>query len=212
MFEDLTFDAFFDMPISYRATIRVHAGGVPIELKSFECKPSPKFARLRSMAGIWAFAPFHNRSYASAPRAAAAQRLNDSVVTLKGRPIKSAFFLAAEPQPGQAEETNADGAMGPCILGFGRLDPFDCCFTTRFTAAACAYRARGDHVIPVTAQGNASLLIDDWKLDSRHFRAQIRRVPVGFTDALSDFRVGLTDGSIGQELYLGFSCDDFEFG
>jgi hypothetical protein len=211
LFHNLTYDTFFDEPVAYRATIRVHAGMFPIDLKTVTCLPSDKFARLRSSPGIWAFAPRHNRSYSSDPRAATAQRLADAAIPLGGWPTESAFFLAAEPQPGQAEETNADGHTGPCLLGATWLDPFDCCFTTRFTAAACAYRARGQHVIPITATGNATLVIDDWSLPARHFTATVPRVPVGFSHALTDFRVGVSGGAIGEELYLGFTCDDIEF-
>jgi len=210
LLRDVVFDAFFDAPIAYRASIRLHAGSLPVSFKSFECAASDKFTRLRSAPGIWAFAPAHNRSYSPDAAAASRQRLADAAIPLEGQPVKSAFFLAAEPQPGQANETAGRGAQ-PCILGDKQLDPFDCCFTTRFTAAACFYRARGQQVIPISARGRATLTIDDWTLRSRHFHASFPRVPTGFTDALTDFRVGIAAGPVGEELYLGFTCQDIEF-
>ena len=119
LFRDLVYDAFFDAPFEYSATMRVHAGRdhtahgrepthwirdsggmvhvgpLPIKFASFACRPSDKFARLRSVPGMWAFAPGHNHSYSPDPAVAQRQRLADSTVVLEGRPTEGAFFLAA---------------------------------------------------------------------------------------------------------------------
>ena len=63
-------------PLTGFETLEVwYVGPLPIEFASFACRPSDKFARLRSVPGMWAFAPGHNHSYSPDPAVAQRQRL-----------------------------------------------------------------------------------------------------------------------------------------
>jgi len=53
--------------------------------------------------------------------------------------------------------------------------------------------------------------VDDWELPAANFGATIARVPIGFTSALTDFRVGINGGGLGRQFFLEFTCEDIAF-
>ena len=91
----------------------------------------------------------------------------------------TSFFLPGKPQPGQAAQP-----ARPCFLGQPDMDPFDCCFTSSFTAAACYFhrKEKGRRAfIPVDVVGNATFEIGRFVLPV--VGMELRDVPISASDA-----------------------------
>lgn len=113
----------------------------------------------------------------------------------------TSFFLPGKPQPGQAMVP-----AEPCFLGQPKMDPFDCCFTSSFTAAACYFyqEEQGRRAyIPVDVSGNATFQIGQFVLPVQGLR--LKEVPIMVTDEVRAFSY-----SVGP-VSASFSCADITF-
>lgn len=217
LLREVEYDVYFEEHFEYEAFFRVQPFGQPLDVRAISCAPTNTFARMRSKRGMWSFAPNHRgpqgHGYPGNGSALLAARLADEVIPMPAGAEVGAgtvpFFLTAVPVPGNAERTNRDGKTGPCVLGIATLDPFDCCMTTIFTAAACKMAQRGRSHLNVRAQGRATVDVDGL---SMVVYPEVS-LPLSYTDDVLNFDVvkGTMLETTGLLTRAGFSCDDIEF-
>jgi len=217
---DISYDIYLEEAYEYEGNFNVNIAGIDGDAVNFKCAPSRAIGRTFSKQGIWAGYPNHTpetgRSYPQDDPATAEDerlqaRLADEVIPVPaaaadGTPAVYTFTMPVHPIPGVAERVNLNGNAGPCIFGLENLDPFDCCMTTIFTAAACKAAEKGEKHLVVTSSGNATMIVDGVRLNI----STSVRMPVSYTQAILNFDA-LGDGLVGAAGSAGFSCDDITF-
>jgi hypothetical protein len=144
-----------------RYRVKLSYMGVPGREQTCE-KGKGRLARIRTQAGMFSWID----------QGSAAN------VTLVMPPDKlHSFFLPAEPQPGQS--------TGPPCLDLPGLDPYDCCFTSAFTAAACYSRKHGLSFFTTRARGNATISIGNFSTSVSLLQSG---VPIVYSQDILTFR------------------------
>jgi len=177
---EMSFDVFTADEINYDVTIRA-LDLVP--LKTARCSGKHRsVTRLFSTPGMWTFID--------------PERSQDATVTMPSTKSKTdgvtSFFLPAKPMPGQSDGTDCLGKL------LKNEEPYDCCYLTVLTAAACYYRQKDLTVIPVSIEGNYTLSVDEFNIRTNISQAM---VPLNFGHGIEQF----ADGP------LTLSCQDFTF-
>ncbi|EOD28496.1 hypothetical protein EMIHUDRAFT_434800 [Emiliania huxleyi CCMP1516] len=192
---------------------------------SFSCGRSNVLGRTFSKPGMWAGYPNHSPGVGLSyppddPNTTGVDenlqaRLADAVIPVPPATVAAdgtlipsvySFTMPVHPIPGTSVDRSGDG---PCIWGLKNLNPFDCCMTTIFTAAACKAAESGKKQITVTSSGSAVMIVDGVELNI----STSVRMPVTYTNDVLQFDAIPPDsyGALGHVVDAGFGCDDIEF-
>lgn len=220
---DISYDIYLEEAYEYEGKFNVNVPPLDIDAVEFRCAPTRAIGRTFSKPGMWAAYPEHRPGVGLSyppddPSTAVDERLQarlaDDVIPVPpasadGTPAVYSFTMPVHPIPGVAERVNLNGNAGPCVFGLENLDPFDCCMTTIFTAAACKAAERGEMHLVVTSTGNATMIVDGVSINI----STSVRMPVSYTKDMLDFdALGGDDyGMVGVAGSAGFSCDDLTF-
>ncbi|CAE8601517.1 unnamed protein product, partial [Polarella glacialis] len=176
---DISFDVDIDDNLSYSTVL--HELFVPNKIT---CSKGRKLARMYSTPGMWSYID--------------ASRSQDSSVTVPaahpGEPGSKhkafgSFFIPAGPQPGQSD--------GKHCIAKG-IDPFDCCFTTIMSAAACFYRKKDLSFFPSTLTGNVTLVVGGFTIATKVVQSG---VPITYSEDVAELKIGP----------VHMSCSDFTY-
>jgi hypothetical protein len=220
---DISYDIYLEEAYEYEGRFRVNVPPLNMNAVEYRCAPSRAIGRTYSTPGMWAGYPEHRPGVGLSypdddPTTAADERLEarlaDDVIPVPpasadGTPAVYSFSMPVKPIPGLAERINLNGNAGPCIFGLENVNPFDCCMTTIFTAAACKAAERGEMHLVVTSSGNATMIVDGVSIKL----STSVRMPVSYTKDMLDFdALGGDDyGVVGVAGSAGFSCADLTF-
>lgn len=217
---DMVIDVFFEEQFSWDVDIVGIVSASPrIPLFSSSCKATDMFTRVVSRPGMHAHSPAYDNEYSSDPGMREWQRVRDDTIVMPANG-QASMFLPGLPMPGQPEAQVRDGNTGGCFWGIEELDPFDCCYTTVFTAAACYYHTvKGLDFVPVKSRGDVTILIDDWSLSITHEPDD--GMFLSFTDDILLFKQNLgpsaaamgipIDGLVEELGRVEVSCDGISF-
>eukprot|EP00941_MAST-03F_sp_MAST-3F-sp1_P003875 g3875.t1 len=151
-------------------TMEMDVVGIPG--KQVICNKNGKLARIETKKGMF--------SWLDGGKSAK----NDTII-LPSSTMHS-YFVPADPQPGQ-------NTGGPC-LDIKGLDPYDCCYTSAFTAAACASRSQGLTYIETTSQGNATMSVGNSTLPFEiMLQLHEENVPVLYTEDILTFKKSVVE-------------------
>jgi len=234
--EEYEYDGtFMAKPVPGQEDVEVpFAGGTTvgnlfnIPAVDFTCSASKVLGRTFSKPGMWAGYPNHSPGVGLSyppddPNTTDVDenlqaRLADDVIPVPparvaadGTKIPTSYSLTmpVHPIPGMTAVPGAPDPPPPCIWGLKDLNPFDCCMTTIFTAAACKAAESGKKQITVRSSGSAVMIVDGVELNI----STSIRMPVTYTKDVLQFDAipPASYGVLGHVVDAGFGCDDLRF-